>query len=147
MIRHAQADSLSLRLNQSTRYLSRRLEHKGVRAGRGMPQESISRVIHMSVCAQLRKIPAHQRKIVVLLQGADTPDAFHRFFIAQLAAQRVGRIGGIHNHATTLNNAHSLLNQSCLWRLWMNRKKLAHKRSQTPRPAGISDVSMPRPAP
>ena len=63
---------------------------------------------------------------MVVLQGTDPADPLNRSLIAQLAAQRVGRVCRVNHNPSSLNDRHRLIDKAHLRRLGMNRKKLAH---------------------
>jgi hypothetical protein len=47
-----------------------------------------------------------------------------------MAAQGIGRIGGIDDHRAIANQLHSAFNEPCLRIFWVNLEKLAHTASE-----------------
>jgi len=74
------------------------------------------------------KVTAYQREVMTVVDVADGADAIHRRLIADLASQRIARVGGIHDQSARVHDLRSLLQQARLWMSWMNQKVLCHGR-------------------
>ena len=90
MIRHPQANGLSLRLHQPFRHIPGRLQYERVGTGRSMAQQPIGGVIYPGIGPEFRQIAAHQCEVMIVPQRAYAPDPLHRLFITKLAPQSVG---------------------------------------------------------
>jgi hypothetical protein len=98
VIGHAQADRPAPRVEHPARQLARRLEDEREAPRRQRLEESIARVVDAGVGAELGQIPAHQREVVALVDGADAAQAGHRALVAEVRAERVAGVGGIGDH-------------------------------------------------
>lgn len=63
---------------------------------------------------------------MTLIQLPDLANFFQRPFITNMATQGIGRIGGISDDATRINDFGSLVDQPGLWIFRMNSEELTH---------------------
>ncbi|MOA10011.1 hypothetical protein D3C78_1298800 [compost metagenome] len=75
---------------------------------------------------KLRQVTADQRKVVFVVQLSQATYAFYGIFVADLAANGVGRVGGIDHHTAIADDFDGLLDQAHLWVFRMNLEKLTH---------------------
>src|SRR5690606_25462511 len=102
------------------------VEDEGVGPG-GVGLEQAERAgVHLGEEAQLRQVAAHQGEVVLVIETPQAADALQRALVAQLAAQRVGRVGRVGDHAAGAQDLHRLLDQPRLGVLRVNLEKLAH---------------------
>ncbi|MCY1184408.1 hypothetical protein D9M73_250990 [compost metagenome] len=126
MIRHPYADGAPLRVHQHARDFTRGTENEGVGTGRMRLDQAKRGGIHLGEHPDLGQIPAHQGEVVFFIQPAQSANAFDRPLVADQATQGVGRIGGIDDHPTRLDDLHGLFDQAWLRIFRMNLEKLTH---------------------
>src|SRR5699024_11458278 len=63
---------------------------------------------------------------VTVRQLANTTNTLHRVFIFNFTAERIAGISWINNHPAFTHDLHRLVDQTLLWVIRMNIKKLAH---------------------
>jgi hypothetical protein len=74
--------------------------------------------------SEFGQIAAHQGEMVTLVHPANIADTLHRILVAEMAAQGVAGIGGVHHHAAISDDIHSLADQARLGVVRVNGKKL-----------------------
>jgi intracellular septation protein len=82
---------------QAARCLTRGLEQKSVRPGRVRAQQPVLPIVHYRVLADIREIPAHQREMMIPVRLTNVADAFERGLVADMTAERITGIGGVHD--------------------------------------------------
>lgn len=113
-------------MHQQPRYLAGGIENEGIRPRNVRFEQAERRRIDLGEQPHLRQVAAQQREVVLLVQLAQAPNPLDGVFIANLAAQRVGRVGRVNHHATLADDLDGLFYQARLWVLRMNLEKLAH---------------------
>ena len=92
-------------------------------------QQAKGASIDLGEQADLRQVTADQGEIVFVVQLAQTADTLHRILVADMATERIGRIGGINHHAAGSDDLHRLFDQAQLWVFRVNLEKLTHANS------------------
>src|SRR3954469_5246028 len=123
--RGAHADRLAAA--RAPRYLPPRRQDEGVASGRHALQQPKARIVHDRIRRDLGEISAHEREAVTLIDAADAPQPLERRGRAEVAAERVARVGGVGDKAALLHRLGGDADQPLLRMRWMNRKKLRHQ--------------------
>jgi intracellular septation protein len=126
MIRNSQANRAAPFVLQAPRRLARGLEQKRIRSRRVCAQQSVLPVVDHGIFADVGKITAHQRKVMIAVRLANLADALERSFIADMTAERIAGIRGIDNHSTATQRFHRLANIAALRRDRMQLQIDAH---------------------
>ena len=79
-----------------------------------MPQQAVNRVIHLRVGGDLGQVATHQGEVVTGIQLADAADAIQRAFVPYMAAQRIGRVGGVDHHPALAHDVRGVADQARL---------------------------------
>ncbi|MNH27809.1 hypothetical protein D3C79_879350 [compost metagenome] len=124
--RYAQANGATLVMQQQPRHFTGAVEDEGIRPRHMRLEQTEGAGVDLGVQPQLRHVTAHQGEVVRLVQPAQATHPLNRRLVTHLAAQRVGRVGRIHHHATLADDLDGLFYQARLWVLRMNLEKLAH---------------------
>jgi intracellular septation protein len=114
MIRNPQADRTAPFVFQAPWSLARSLEQEGVRPRRMRAQQSILPVVDQGVFADVRKVAAYQREVMIAVGLANFADAFECGFVADMTAQRITRISGINQHRAAAQRFHRLADIAAL---------------------------------
>ena len=77
---------------------------------------------------------------MILVGASDALNALHRGLVADMAAQGVTRIGRINHHPAAIDDGDRLLDQTALWIVRMDLKKLGHDLLDSTRLAIIQDL-------
>ncbi len=80
----------------------------------------------MRVASDFREVATHQRQVVLVVDAAQVADALDRCRIADVAAERVARVGGIGDHAAGPHDARGARDQPVLGVERVNGKELGH---------------------
>jgi intracellular septation protein len=126
MIRNPQANRAAPFVLQTPRRLARGLEQKRIRSRRVCAQQSVLPIVDHGVFADVGKITAHQRKVMVAVRLANLADALERSFIADMTAERIAGIRRIDDHRTATQRFHRLANIAALRRDRMQLQIDAH---------------------
>jgi hypothetical protein len=124
----AQTHGAPLRVHESTRHLGGGTQNERVGTGRVRFQQPIDRVVDARVGGQLRQVAAHEGEVMACIEAPDTANTIQRRLVADLAAERVGRVRRIHDDAAGAHDIHGLANEPRLRILRMYLEKLAHGR-------------------
>ena len=108
MIGNPQANRAAPFMLQAPRRLARGLEQKSIRSRRMCAQQSILPVVDQGVLADVRKIPAYQREVMIAVRLPNLADALERGLIADMTAERITRIGRINDHRAAPQRFHGL---------------------------------------
>src|SRR5580700_4604282 len=126
MIGNPQANRAAPFVFQAPRRLARGLEQKRIRSRRMRAQQSILPVVNHGVFADVRKIPAHQREVMIAVRLANLADALERGLIADMTAERIARVSWIDNHRAAPQCFHRLAYVAALRRDRMQLQIDAH---------------------
>lgn len=83
-------------------------------------------IIELSVTGDLSQIPAHQRKMMMLVHLPDGANPRHDALVAELASQGIARIGRIGDHASGPYDDCRLSYQPQLRVIRVDGKELGH---------------------
>jgi hypothetical protein len=83
-------------------------------------------VIELGVTGDFSQIPAHQRKMMMLVHLADSANSRHDGLVTQLPPQGIARIGWINDYAPGSYDGSGLSYQAQLWIIGVNGKELGH---------------------
>jgi intracellular septation protein len=108
MIRNPQTNRAAPFVLQAPRRLARSLEQKRIWPGRMRPQQSILPIVDHGVFADIRKITAHQREVMIAVRLANLSDALECRLVADVTAERIARIRRINDHRTATQRFHRL---------------------------------------
>jgi hypothetical protein len=128
MRRHAHADRLLAR--QAPRHFPARAQNEGVAARRSAFHQLELRVIDDGVLGHLRKVTAHQRQVVSLVDRPDTAQALEPFRVRAIAAKRVAGIGWIGDDAAVAHDVRRLADEPLLRMGRVDGEKLGHQRAR-----------------
>ena len=95
MIGNPHADGVAFRMQQAARHFSRRLEDKSITAGRARLEQPVFAIIEFRITGNFGQIAAHQGKVMVFTHLTNGANACHDVLVAQLAPQRITRIGRV----------------------------------------------------
>src|ERR1700722_10425668 len=98
MIGNPQANRAAPFVFQAPRRLARGLEQKRIRSRCMCAQQSILPIVDQGVFADVRKVTAHQRKVMIAVRLANLTDALECRLIADMTAERIERISRINDH-------------------------------------------------
>ena len=79
-------------------------------------EQPVLPIVHHCVLADICKISAHQSEMMIAVRLANLADAFERGLVADMAAQRVARIGGIDDDRAATQRFDRLAHIAALWR-------------------------------
>src|SRR6056297_271469 len=113
-------------MEQSPRHFTGGIQNERVRAGSEILQQPVLGVVHLRIDPDVRKVPAYQSKVMLVIQPANPLDPIRRLLVTQVTTNGIGGIRGVNNHPTTAKNVHRLIDQTLLRRLRMNLEKLTH---------------------
>ena len=139
MIRHAHPDRAALRVLQPPRHLARGRQQERESARGALADDPELPVVDLGEMADFRKIPQHEREVVSFVDAADLPDPPGRRRIADVAAERVARVGGIGDHAARAQDGRRLPDETRLGIGGVHLEELSHDRRGEPRVAGTDD--------
>jgi intracellular septation protein len=114
VIGYPQSDRAPPFVLQAARSLPRGLEQKGVRPRRVRAQQPVLPIIDHRVFAHVGKIPAHQREMMIPVGLTNFADAFERGLIADMTAERITRIGGVHDDGSAAQRFNRLAHIAAL---------------------------------
>src|SRR5688572_28849301 len=97
VIGHADPDGAFLRILQPLRQLMGRAQHERVRPRRQSLVLPIRPVLDARIGGDVRQIAAREREIMIALDAAQPAHALERVLVADVPAERVSRIRGIHD--------------------------------------------------
>ncbi len=129
MVRDAHADGAALRVLEAARDFARRRQQERERAGRTLPDDPELPVVEPREMADRRKIAQHQRQVVLVVEAANLPDAPRGHGVAEMAAERVARIGRIRDDAAVAQDRRRLPDQARLRVGGVNLEELGHARA------------------
>ena len=136
VVRHAHADRASLRMLEPPRHLARRRQQERVPPRRPLANDAELPVVEPREMADLGEVAQHQREMVSLVDTADLPDAPRRDGVADVAAQRIARVGRVRDDAALAQDRRRLPDEARLRVGRMNLEELGHERCRGIRPAG-----------
>src|SRR5690606_25351267 len=110
----------------SSRHFVGGSQDEGVRPRRVIADQAKDAVVHPRISTEFRQVAAYQCEIVLVIELADTANALERALIAELAAQRVGRIGRIGYDAAAADDFYSARDEAGLRVVGVNLEELAH---------------------
>jgi intracellular septation protein len=90
-------------------------------------QQSILPIVDQGVFADVRKVTAHQRKVMIAVRLANLTDALECRLIADMTAERIARISRINDHPAAPQRLHGLAYIAALRRDWMQLQIDAHR--------------------
>ena len=90
-------------------------------------QQSIVPIVDQGVFADVRKVTAHQRKVMIAVRLANLTDALECRLIADMTAERIARISRINDHPAAPQRLHGLAYIAALRRDWMQLQIDAHR--------------------
>jgi intracellular septation protein len=126
MIRNPQADRAAPFVLQAPRRLARGLEQKRIRSGRMCAQQSILPIVDHGVFADIRKIAAYEREVMVAVRLPNLAYALEGSLIADMTAERIARIRRINDHCAATQRFHRLAYIAALRRDRMQLQIDAH---------------------
>lgn len=95
-------------MQQSARDFGSGFEDEGVGTGGVLLQQPVCSVIHFSVSRQFGEVTAYQGEVMFVVEFTDRFDPIDRVFIADMATDGIGTIGGIDDHPALTDNLHRL---------------------------------------
>ena len=131
MVGNAHADGAALRVLEAPRHLARRRQQERERAGRPLADDPELPVVEPREVADLGQVAQHERQMMPFVDAADLPDAPRRVGVADVAAERVARIGRIGDHAAVAQDRRRLPDQARLRVGRVNLEELGHSRMRT----------------
>ncbi len=90
-------------------------------------QQPVLPILHQRIFADIGKVAAHQREMMIAVGLANIPNAFERRLVADVAAQCVAGIRGIHDHGAAAQRLHRLADIAPLRRHGMELQIDAHR--------------------
>jgi intracellular septation protein len=77
-------------------------------------QQPVLPIVHHRILADVREIPAYQRKIMISVRLTNVADTFERGLVTDVAAQRITRIRGIDDDPAAAQRLNRLANVAAL---------------------------------
>src|ERR1700734_703019 len=114
MIRDSQPDGAPPFMLQPPRRLAGSLEQKGIRARSVRTQQPVLPIIDHCVLSDFGQIAAHQSKMVISIRLPNVADALQRRLVADMAAERIARIRGIHDYPAAAQSLDRLAHEAPL---------------------------------
>src|ERR1051325_7379455 len=114
------------RARRAPRHLAAGRQDEGVASGRRALQQAKARVVHGGIGRDLGEVAAHERETVPLVHAANPAQPLERGGGAEVATERVARIGGIGDQAAPLHGLGREADQPLLRMRRMDREKLGH---------------------
>ncbi len=99
---------------ESARRLARGLEEKRVRPRGVTAQQSVLPVLDHRIFADVGKVAAHQREMMITVGLADAADTLEGGLVADVAAERVARVRGVDDHAARAQTLDRLADEAAL---------------------------------
>jgi len=78
-------------------------------------QQTVLPVLDHRILADLGKVAAHQREVMIPIRLPNGADAFERRLVADVAAERIARIRGIDDHSAAAQHVGGLTHEAPLW--------------------------------
>ncbi len=99
VIRHAHADGAALRMLQPSRHLARRRKQERVASRRALADDAELPVVEPREASDFGQVAQDERQVMRVADAANQADALRRGCIADMAAQRIARVGRIGDDA------------------------------------------------
>lgn len=127
--RYANTDGPAFGMHEPTGNLPSGPQHKGIRSRSAGFQQAVDRGVEARIHGRLLDVAAHQGERMPAFQLPDARHAFHGGLVADLTAQRVSGIRGIHDHLSASYDICGLPDEALLRGFGMDAEYLTHNGS------------------
>lgn len=126
IIRDSETNGFAFRIDQSARDFAGRRKNKGKSSRCCRLDLPVGGVVDLRIDTQVRQVTTNQCEVMVTFQAANLADPFDRFFVTDMTAERIRRVGWVGNDSSFPEYLDSPMNKPGLRVYRVYTEELAH---------------------